>query len=292
MGVHDEDATENPLDEYRIRSYRNWEAAAPGWDRNRRLVADTTRPLTRWLLDACAPQPGETVLELAAGAGELSLELAALVAPGGRVICTDRSPRMVEFARTAASAAGLRGVECLVADAEHLELADASVDAVCCRLGYMLMPDPGAALAETARVLRPGGRAVFVVWDAPERNPWAAALWDSIDGLVEVPSAPPGGPGMFALADRDRVRALLAGVGLGEVDIEDVPMAWEYTDFDEFWRVQTSLNGSLAQLLPALDPQRLAEVRSAVAAAAAPFVAAGGRVRLPGQAIGVRARSQ
>ena len=62
-----------------------------------------------------------------------------------------------------------------------MDLADDSVDGVICRWGYMLMADPAAALAETNRVLKPGGRLAFAVWGTPDKNMWAA-----IAGMVLV----------------------------------------------------------------------------------------------------------
>jgi SAM-dependent methyltransferase len=196
----------------------------------------------------------------------------------------------VDFARAAAARRRLAGIEHRVADAERLELGDESVDGVCCRLGYMLMPDPAAAFTETRRVLRLGGRLTFVVWDAARHNPWATVLWDVIERLTDVPRTPPGGPGMFALRDAGLITRLVAGAGLGSVELTTLPMAWEYADFDQLWRVQTALNGSLAQLLPTLEDSAVERLRAAVRDAVAPFATAAGGLSLPGRALGVRAR--
>ena len=67
----------------------------------------------------------------------------------------------------------MTNVEFQVWGAEWIDLPVASVDAVLCRWGYMLMADPLAALRETRRVLRPGGRLALAVWDAASANPWA-----------------------------------------------------------------------------------------------------------------------
>ncbi len=80
---------------------------------------------------------------------------------------------MLEGARARALELGLSNIEFKVLNAEWIDLPLASVDAVLCRWGYMLMADPAAALAETRRVLRPGGRVALAVWDALEANPWA-----------------------------------------------------------------------------------------------------------------------
>ena len=91
----------------------------------------------------------------------------------GGVIVSDQAEAMLEGARARAIALGLSNVEFQVLNAEWIDLPVASVDAVLCRWGYMLMADPAAALAETRRVLRPGGRVALAVWDTLESNPWA-----------------------------------------------------------------------------------------------------------------------
>ena len=78
---------------------------------------------------------------------------------------------MVDAARRRGAELGLENVDYRVLDAERMDLPDASVDGVLCRYGYMLMADPAAALAETRRVLKPGGRLSFAVVGAPEQQP-------------------------------------------------------------------------------------------------------------------------
>jgi SAM-dependent methyltransferase len=288
--VHDGEAiSPEAAQEYRERSYRNWERAAAGWDRERAFVRDATRPLTRWLDAALDLRPGETLLELAAGTGDTSIALAPRVAPGGRVVCTDRSPAMVEAAERAMRERGLGWVECRVAEAEALDLERASVDAAVCRLALMLMPDPGGVLRELRRVLTAEGRVALLVWDAPERNPWATALWSVLESLTDLPPAKPGGPGMFALAEAGRLGGVLQRSGLEARRVEPVDMAWEYASFEHFWAVQSVLNGSLVGLLPGLEPRQQAALRDAVAEAVAGFRTAAGGYVLPGRALGALA---
>ena len=289
MRVHDTHGTspETPA-EYAERSFRNWQAAAAGWDAQRAHLARAMRPLTEWLLAELEPRPGESVLELAAGPGELALEIAQRLSPGGRLICTDRSPNMVEAAHRAAAARGLENVETRVADARHLELADASMDAVVCRMGYMLMAEPEQVFSETARVLRPGGRVAFTVWAAADQNRWATALHDVIEAGGGQPPAAPGGPGMFSLAADRRRSALLTGAGLEIQRTERIAVSWEYGGFDEYWEISRSLNGGVARLCAELAEPDLARLRDQVRAAVEPFRSDGG-YRMPGLALGVLA---
>ena len=151
------------------------------------------------------------MLELAAGVGDTGFEAAAILGESGRLITSDFSPAMLGAARRRGAELGLDNVDYRVIDAERIELADDSVDGVLCRFGYMLMPDPAAAFAETRRVLRPGGRLALAVWGAIERNPWIAIVGVSLGQRGHIPPPePPPAPGPFSMANRERLDELAA----------------------------------------------------------------------------------
>src|SRR5205807_1142951 len=189
---------------HRDASPQSWEEAAPGWVRRQELLRELGAPVSRWMVDALPLAPGQRVLELAAGLGETGMLAAELVAPIGGVIISDQAEAMLLGARERAETLGLTNVEFQVLNAEWIDLPVASVDAVLCRWGYMLMSDPQTALGETRRVLRPGGRVALAVWDAPEHNPWAALPAAELRRrqLLAVPA--PGAPGQFALGEQGR----------------------------------------------------------------------------------------
>ena len=151
------------LDSYRAESLATWAEMAPGWEGRREWLMGISAPVNDWLLGAVDPQEGESVLELAAGTGDLGFAIAERVGPDGRVISSDFAPEMVDVARRVGAERELGNVRYEVIDAERIDLPDDHVDAVVCRWGYMLMSDPAAALAETRRVLKPGGRLAFAV---------------------------------------------------------------------------------------------------------------------------------
>jgi ubiquinone/menaquinone biosynthesis C-methylase UbiE len=275
-------------DEYRRRSYRNWQSAAAGWEREREAVQAALAPLTDWMLERLAAQPGQTLLELGAGTGETGLLAARLVDPGGRVILTDRSTAMLEAAERRARELGLSNVELRALDMEAIDLPEAAVDGVLCRLALMLVPDTTAALAGIRRVLRPGGRLIATVWDAVERNPWAPALWEVVERMTDLPPARPGGPGMFSLGDAGGIEALLADAGFREIAVERIAIEWRYDDFESYWRTQSSLNGSLSQLLPTLPQEERDLLADAVRKAVERFRSPEG-YRAPGSALGISA---
>lgn len=226
------------------------------------------------------------MLELAAGPGETSLELAEIVGPSGRVVCTDHVPNMVAAAEREARKRGFDWMTCRVMDAAALEVADAEMDAVVCRLGLMLMPDPEQVVAEARRVLRPGGRMGVVVWGEAADNPWATTWWRVLETRTDLPSTPPGAPGMFALGEPGGLSGVLEAGGFESVRTQPIPMAWEYESFEQLWEVQGSLNSALRNVIAELVNEEMDDLKAEVVEAMAGFRTAAGGYRLPALALG------
>ncbi len=271
-------------DEYRRTTLETWEAMAPGWERWRDEVEKTAAPVREWILRELAPQGGDTVLELAAGTGETGFEAAALVGEGGRVISTDLAPAMVDVARRRTAELGLRNVEHRVMDAERIDLDECSVDGVLCRFGFMLMPDPAAGLAETRRVLRPGGRLALAVWSGPERNPWISIAGRMLVEHGHVPPPEPGAPGMFSMADEERTRELLEEAGFTGVRMEEVPVRFSYSDTDHYVRRALDTAGVFAQAFREASDDEREAMTAQLKTGFAPFAVEGG-YELPGVAL-------
>jgi SAM-dependent methyltransferase len=253
------------VDEVRARSLDSWGRFASNWDEERDYVTAKTQPVYDALLERLDPQPGETILELAGGTGELTLAIAERVGDEGRVIYSDFAPGMVEVARRHGEEVGASNVEHRVLDAERMDLDDASVDGVVCRFGYMLMADPAAALAETRRVLRPGERVAFAVWGAPDNNKWAFVPGLVMVELGHMPPPEPDAPGIFAMGDPDRIRRLVTGAGFGEPEIEQVAVHWGYTDTDEHWEKTLKLAAPIADAFHGAPPEGQERIVSTVA---------------------------
>jgi SAM-dependent methyltransferase len=270
--------------EYRRTSLENWKTMAAGWERRRADIDETAAPVREWLIRTLDPQPGDTVLELAAGPGDTGFAAAALLGDEGRLISTDFSPEMVEVGRRRAAELELTNVEHCRMDAERLELEDDSVDGVICRWGYMLMADPAAALAETRRVLRPTGRLVFAVWRGPEQNPWVSLAGRVLVQRGHVPPPDPDAPSMFALASDERVRSLLAVAGFTQVQIDDVPVLFVSSDIDEYVATARDTGGAFSTAWADASEAEREAIKDELAQAVAPFEVDGG-YELPGLAL-------
>ena len=273
----------------RRRQYEIWEARAPFWERHRERIWSDSRAVGEWLVDTVDPQPGDVILELAAGTGETGLMAADRVGPTGRMISTDLSPGMVAAASRRAADLGIVNVDFRTLDAQQMELEDESVDCVLCRWGYMLMPDPEAAFSETRRVLRGSGRLAFSVWAAPDENPWETLLDDVLvdQGVIE-PSDYGAVGNMFSFADRSRVAGLLARAGFSVPRFEELPVLWRYRDVDDYWEMEAELPGTVSESLARLDPQRRSTVRRRVAEAMEPYRAEDSYA-IPGKTLNVAA---
>jgi SAM-dependent methyltransferase len=191
---------------------------------------------------------------------------------------------MVDVARRRGAELGLGNVDYKVIDAERIELDTDSVDGVLCQSTYMLIADPDAALAETRRVLRPGGRVVLSVWGAPERNPWA-----SIGGMILIERghmAPPepGAPGVFSMASEERTTALLEGAGFVAVRTEEVPVRFAFRDLDEYERWVIDVAGPFAMVVRGLPEGEREALKASLGASFVSFATDGG-YELPGVAL-------
>ena len=194
--------------------------------------------MSRWLLDALSPLPGEHILELAAGVGETGLVAAARVAPSGSVVISDQADAMLAAARERAAELGITNVEFRQLNAEWIDMTTASVDGVLCRWGYMLMVDPETALRETRRVLKPGGRVALATWDKIDANPWfALPARELVERGIITPPAPSDAhvPGPFAISDTAQLTDLLHRTGFTEVRVEAVALQRRHSDFSDFW---------------------------------------------------------
>ena len=267
---------------YRATSRRHWATAAPGWGAHRSLMQAAFAPVSHWMVDAIDPQPGHRVLELAAGPGDTGFLAAELIEPGGTLISSDAVEEMLDQARARAAELGVGNVEFRTIDAEWIDLATADLDGVLARWVYMLLADPATALRETRRVLRPGGRLALAAWAEPEENPWASAPVVELVAMGAIEPPDLDEPNMFAFRDPQTIVGLLEETGFADIHVEQVPIVYAFADLDDWWDRQLDISTSLARSVSAITPAQRDDLRDAVDARLAQYVAGDGTVAIPG----------
>ncbi len=238
-----------------------WDSCASGWNDKSPIIREWLREPTRVMLDAAGLAPGFRVLDVAAGAGDQTIDIAERVGSDGSVLATDLSPEILALAARNAKRLGMTNIETLVADGENLAVPEASFDAVVCRLGLMFFPDPLRGLQEVRRALKPGGRLSAMVFSSTDRNPCVTLLMATAmkhAGLPPRDPYQPGGP--LSLGKPGLIEHLFEAAGFRDIEVEKlsapfrVPSVADYLDF-----VRTSAS-PVVDILSRLDPeaQRLA----------------------------------
>jgi SAM-dependent methyltransferase len=253
-----------------------WARAAAAWGAQADALRRDTMPVSAWLVDALEPQPGHTVLELAAGPGDTGFLVAELIQPGGTLISSDFSPEMLTVAQQRADAQGIRNVRFRQVDMQlPLDQPAASVDGVLCRWGFQVLADPEPALREARRVLRPQGRLAMA---APAEDLSSSAVVDVLVALGRMAPPEPDAPGQFGFAREGRIAELLDAAGFDEPVVDRVDFAVREPSVESWWRSKTALSPRIADAAVGLDPEavlpRLREV-------AAPHQQPDGSLALP-----------
>ncbi len=197
----------------RVQRY-GWDAAAPvyddGWRGSLAAPQET-------LLEMAALAAGQKVVETAAGTGLVTLPVARAVGPEGHVTATDLSGEMVALGTARARDQGLSNISFERQNAEALTFADQSFDRALCAFGLMYMPDPGAALSEMRRVLRPGGRAAVAVWGERRNCGWAE-IFPITDARVQSEVCPM----FFGLGAHGAAQAEMERAGFSDIREERI----------------------------------------------------------------------
>ena len=176
------------------------------------------------MLDLANLRAGSRVLDVAAGTGEQTLLAARRVGPTGYVLATDLSASMLNLAAESIRDAGLTNVETRIMNAENIDLEADSFDAVMCRQGLMLFPDPVKALVGMRRVAKPASKVVALVWSSAEKNPFQGIPLSIVRRIGNMPSPAPGQAGMFALGDPTILEGIFRTAGFVDIAIHKAPL--------------------------------------------------------------------
>jgi ubiquinone/menaquinone biosynthesis C-methylase UbiE len=208
-------------------------------------------------------RPGMRFLDVAAGSGALSIPAARL---GAQVVATDIAPAMVERLNARARAAGLSNLEARVMDGHALELEDDTFDVSGSQFGVMLFPDLPRGLRELARVTKPGGRVLMVVFGPPTELEFLGfflgAIRAVVPGFTGLPMDPPPLP--FQVADPEKLRQRMAEAGLSDIRVERVNHAMKFHSGQHMWDMVTNSNPIGAGLVADLTDEQSAAVQQAL----------------------------
>jgi SAM-dependent methyltransferase len=237
----------------------SWNELASRWERGRALQWEATSAVGEWLVDRLDPQPGQVVLDLAAGTGDTGFLAAPKLGPAGTLIVGDSSPEMLAAAQRVGAELGVANADFRLLDVERLDLPDASVDGVLSRFGYILR---GNGLGEARRVLRPGGRLAFAVWAERERNDWITI---PTEVMVERGHLSPPSDAELRLSERRNpasVERLAREAGFERVELAEQAVAYRFADADELWFFVRTLRGPVSLALDELGDDERANVRA------------------------------
>ena len=238
---------------FRQFEHNGWQEIASRYDRG--FASVTTQSVTP-LLDAARVAEGARVLDVACGPGYAA---AAAAAHGAIATGVDFSSEMVEEAR-----GRYPGIEFLEGDAEQLAFSNSTFDAVVLNFGMLHLARPEQALAEAYRLLRPGGRVAFTVWDTPDKAIGFGIVLSAIQKYGDLNVVIPPGPPFFRFSDDEESRRVLSAAGFVNVAVTRIPQIWHLhspgTLFDVMY------NGSVrnAALLRAQEPDALEAIRLAI----------------------------
>lgn len=240
-------------EKYKETTRQQWQSAAKAWDQWSPLLRAWLGPATDLMLDMAAIGPGCRVLDVAAGAGEQSLRAAERVGPSGRVLATDISPNILEFAAENARSAGHKNITTSVMDGEALDVPDSTFDAVISRVGLIYFPDQQKALAEMKRALKPGGRIAAIVYSTADNNKFFSLPVSIIRRRANLPAPLPGQPGPFSLGGPGVLEGEFRKAGFTQVRSCTVAAPVELTSAAECVRFEKESFGALHQMLSSLD---------------------------------------
>jgi SAM-dependent methyltransferase len=198
-----------------------WDEAANGWNRHAALTRAWLKEATAAMLDAACIESGSRVLDIAAGSGDQTLDIARRTGAHGHLLATDISASILALARENFRAAGLHHVHTRVADAQALGLAGANFDAAVCRLGLMFCVDPLEALVQARMALKPGGRFSALVFSTAEKNPCLSITIDTAlkhAGIAKKSMMNSGT--LLSLGEPGLLARLLSAAGFIDVNVQ------------------------------------------------------------------------
>lgn len=210
-------------DQQRAAVREDWAGRALHWDRHAEMVAEPAERLNQPLIEAADIQTGQTVLDIATGSGEPGLTVAKLIGANGHLTMSDMVPEMIAGAERRATDQGLTNIDYMIADMADLPREANTYDRVISRFGLMFCPNKETAVSEAFRVLKPGGRAAWMVWGPKSNNSSFAFIDEAAKNIFGADNPKLDVDLPFSLSESGALETLLRDAGFetkGEVDIK------------------------------------------------------------------------
>ena len=237
-----------------------WQRAAPYYQST---FGTLTRQTAESLVDAVEVRVGTSVLDVATGPGSVA---GVAASRGARVVGVDFSRRMVDEARRRQPAVTL-----VEGDAEALGFLAACFDAVVMNFGLLHLARPEAAIAESYRVLAPGGRYAFTVWCPPDQAVGFGIVLRAMETCGTTDVGLPEGPPFFRFSDEGESRDALARAGFVDVRVRTLPLVWQLPSADALFAAALHGGVRTSAALQAQTPPALDAIHRAVVAGLQPY---------------------
>jgi ubiquinone/menaquinone biosynthesis C-methylase UbiE len=231
-----------------------WDQMAHGWSDSGAIIRPWLHKATQAMLGMAGIKSGSHVLDVAAGAGDQTLDIADRVGPQGYVLATDLAPEILQFVARQAAAMGHRNVDIRVSDRQKLQIEDSTFDAVVCRLGLMLFADPLQGLREMARVLKPGGGVCTMVFGNPQANPCVTTPMSTALRHAGLPMGDPFRPGgLLSLGKPGLIDRLFEEAGFHEIATTRIAAPFNLPAVGDYIKFIRTSAGPIVQILKSLD---------------------------------------
>jgi ubiquinone/menaquinone biosynthesis C-methylase UbiE len=231
---------------------QDWNRVAAGWEKWDEFFDRNMAFLNHRLIADARLRHGQQVLDLGSGTGYPAVLAAQVVGPQGHVVGIDLADDMLAAAKRKATRLGLSNIEFRTGDVTSLPFPSGSFDAVTSRFCLMFLPEIPKAVAEIARVLKPGGYLAAAVWSAPDKNPYLRIPMDVIKQLIELPPPDPQAPGIFRLAKPGDLLGMVQQAGLSglseEEFVADVQLASGREYFSSLMEIAAPIQNLFAKL--------------------------------------------
>lgn len=219
-----------------------------------RMMGRWSKLAGRIFLDWLDPPPNLRWIEVGCGNGAFTEELIARCLPA-TVSAIDPSEGQLSFARTRP---GARLAQFRIGDAQALPFAENSFDAAAMALVITFIPDPAKAVAEMARVVRPGGLVATYMWDTLAGGVPLAPLEVALKSLGKARPSRIND----AASGRDTMQALWHAAGLQAIETRQIRIPVIYSNFDDFWDSNLVPIGPMGQMISAMPPSEQQQLKA------------------------------